>query len=110
MGVSGIFKSTVSKLCRDIAERVNEFLDRPLTGDRPYLRLDATYPETRQRGRIVAGAAILAVAAKRDGQIDRRSRAWAIRGRDLLGGLPAWPQGPIAGRHQAGHFRRTSRP
>ena len=61
-------KSTVSKLCRDIAERVNAFLDRPLTGNRPYIRLDATYPETRQGGRIVSGAAIFAVAAKRDRQ------------------------------------------
>ena len=32
MGLSGIGKSTVSKLCRDIDERVNAFLDRPLTG------------------------------------------------------------------------------
>lgn len=37
MGLSGISKSTVSKLCRDIDERVNAFLDRPLEGDWPYL-------------------------------------------------------------------------
>ena len=30
MGLSGISKSTVSKLCNDIDERVQEFLDRPL--------------------------------------------------------------------------------
>ena len=42
MGLSGIGRSTVSKLCRDIDERVNAFLDRPLTGDWPYLWLDAT--------------------------------------------------------------------
>jgi len=68
MGVGGISKSTVSKPCGYIAERGSAFLDRPLTGDRPYLRLDATYLETRQGGGIVSGAAILAVAAKRDGQ------------------------------------------
>ena len=33
MGLSGISKSTVSKLCKDIDERVNAFLDRPLSGD-----------------------------------------------------------------------------
>ena len=33
MGLSGISKSTVSKLCKDIDERVGEFLNRPLTGD-----------------------------------------------------------------------------
>ena len=59
MGVSGSSKSTVSKLCRDIAERVNEFLDRPLTGDGLYVRLDATYPETRQGVRIVSVASVV---------------------------------------------------
>ncbi len=42
MGLSGISKSTVSKLCKDIDERVGEFLNRPLTGDWPYVWLDAT--------------------------------------------------------------------
>ena len=48
MGLSGIGKSTVSKLCRDIDERVNAFLNRPLTGDWPYLWLDATYLKQRE--------------------------------------------------------------
>ena len=42
MGLAGISKSTVSKLCKDIDERVGVFLDRPLAGDWPYLWLDAT--------------------------------------------------------------------
>jgi putative transposase len=33
MGLSGISKSTVSKLCKDIDERVSAFLDRPLSGE-----------------------------------------------------------------------------
>ena len=37
MGLSGISKSTVSKLCKDIDERVGEFLNRPLTGEWPYI-------------------------------------------------------------------------
>ena len=37
MGLSGISKSQVSKLCKDIDERVNAFLDRPLAGEWPYL-------------------------------------------------------------------------
>ena len=41
--LGGIRKSTVSKLCKDIDDRVNAFLDRPLVGDWPYLWLDATY-------------------------------------------------------------------
>jgi transposase-like protein len=38
LGLSGLSKSTVSKLCKDIDERVNEFLNRPLTGDWPVRR------------------------------------------------------------------------
>ncbi len=68
MGLSGISKSTVSKLCKDIDERVNEFLNRPLTGEWPYVWLDATYLKQRQGGRIVSVAAIIAVAANTDGR------------------------------------------
>jgi transposase-like protein len=31
-----------TKLCKDIDERVSAFLDRPLSGEWPYLWLDAT--------------------------------------------------------------------
>ena len=68
MGLTGIGKSTVSKLCRDIDERVGAFLDRPLTGDWPYLWLDATYLKQREGGRIVSVAAIVAVAVNTDGK------------------------------------------
>jgi putative transposase len=50
MGLSGISKSTVSKLCKDIDERVGAFLDRPLSGEWPYLWLDATYLRQREAG------------------------------------------------------------
>ena len=66
MGLSGISKSTVSKMCKEIDERVNDFLDRPLTGEWPYLWLDATYLKVRQGGRIVS--AIIAVAVNTDGR------------------------------------------
>jgi putative transposase len=68
MGLSGISKSTVSKLCKDIDDRVNAFLDRPLAGDWPYLWLDATYLKQREGGRIVDVAAIIAVAVNTDGK------------------------------------------
>jgi putative transposase len=68
MGLSGISKSTVSKLCKDIDERVNEFLNRPLTGEWPYVWLDATYLKQRQGGRIISVAAIIAVAANTEGR------------------------------------------
>ena len=68
MGLNGISKSTVSKLCKDIDERVNAFLDRPLSSDWPYLWLDATYLRQREGGRIVSVAAIIAVAANGEGK------------------------------------------
>lgn len=68
MGLSGISKSTVSKLCKDIDERVGEFLNRPLTGEWPYVWLDATYLKVRKGGRIVSVAAIIAVAVNTDGR------------------------------------------
>jgi transposase-like protein len=68
MGLTGIGKSTVSKLCKDIDERVNAFLDRPLSGEWPYLWLDATYLKQREGGRIVSVAAIIAVAVSTEGR------------------------------------------
>jgi transposase-like protein len=68
MGLSGISKSQLSKLCKDIDERVNAFLDRPLDGEWPYLWLDATYLKVRDGGRIVSVAAIIAVAVSTEGR------------------------------------------
>ena len=67
MGMSGISKSQVSRLCSEIDERVNAFLTRPLEGDWPYLWIDATYVKVRQAGRIVSVAVIIAVAVNTDG-------------------------------------------
>jgi putative transposase len=68
LGMSGISKSQVSKLCREIDERVRSFLDRPLAGEWPYLWLDATYLKLREGGRIIAAAVIVAVAVNTDGR------------------------------------------
>ena len=56
MGMTGISKSQVSRLCSEIGERVNAFLDRPIEGDWPYIWIDATYVKARQGGRIVSVA------------------------------------------------------
>ena len=68
MGMTGISKSSVSKLCKDIDERVHAFLKRPLSGAWPYLWLDATYLKMREGGRTVSVAAIIAVAVDTDGK------------------------------------------
>jgi transposase-like protein len=75
MGMSGISKSQVSRLCGEIDERVNTFLNRPLEGEWPYLWLDATYVKVRQAGRIVSVAVIIAV-----GDAGRRFRQAELGG------------------------------
>ena len=74
MGMTGVAKSQVSRLCGEIDERVNAFLGRPLEGEWPYLWLDVSrrtpcvrvslrkYIKVRRGGRIVSVAAIVAVA------------------------------------------------
>jgi putative transposase len=68
MGMSGISKSQVSRLCEEIDERVHTFLDRPIEGDWPYIWIDATYLKVRQNGRIVSVAVIIAVGVNSDGR------------------------------------------
>jgi putative transposase len=68
MGMSGISKSQVSRLCEEIDGKVAAFLNRPLEGEWPYLWLDATYVKVREQGRIVSVAVIVAVAVNGDGR------------------------------------------
>src|SRR5512143_1226658 len=68
LGMTGISKSQVSELCGALDERVNDFLDRPLTEEYRYGWLDATYLKTRQGGRVVSVAAIIATGVNADGR------------------------------------------
>ena len=68
MGMTGISRSQVSRLCEEIDDRVKAFLDRPIEGDWPYLWLDATYVKVRQNSRVVSVAVIVAVGVNSDGR------------------------------------------
>ena len=68
MGMEGVSKSQVSRLCGEIDERVNAFLARPIEGEWPYLWLDATYVKVRRDHRIVSVAVIVAVGVNTDGR------------------------------------------
>ena len=68
MGGTGVSKSQVSRLCAEIDERVQAFLNRPIEGTWPYLWIDATYLKSRKGGRIVSVATIVAVAVNTDGR------------------------------------------
>jgi putative transposase len=68
MGMSGISKSQVSRLCEEIDGKVKAFLGRPIEGDWPCLWLGATYVKVRQNGRVVPVAVIVAVGVSSDGR------------------------------------------
>ena len=68
MGMDGISKSQVSRLCGEIDERVQTFLRRPIEGEWPYLWLDATYVKARRDHHIVSVAVIVAMAVNTDGR------------------------------------------
>jgi hypothetical protein len=114
MGMEGISKSQVSRLCGDIDERVQTFLNRPIEGDWPYIWLDATYVKARRDHHIMSVAVIVAVGVNSDGSTatgqqrraarsaghDRRPQ----RGRALLGRLPTLAR---PARRQAGGVRHA---
>jgi transposase-like protein len=63
LGIDGISKSQVSRLCQDLDAVVERFRSRPLTGAYPYVWLDATYLKVREDGRVVSMAVVIAVGA-----------------------------------------------
>jgi putative transposase len=68
LGMDGISKSQVSRLCGEIDDRVQTFLGRPIEGDWPYIWLDATYVKVRRDHHIVSVAVIIAVGVNGDGR------------------------------------------
>jgi putative transposase len=68
LGIAGISKSQVSRLCLALDEEVERFRGRPLVGPYPYVWLDATYLKVRQDGRVVSMAVVIAIGVNGDGQ------------------------------------------
>ena len=64
LGMSGIGKSQVSRLCEELDEEVERFRNRPLEGAYPYVWIDATYVKARQDGRVVSVAVVIAVGVR----------------------------------------------
>jgi putative transposase len=61
LGMTGISKSRVSELCKELDEEVECFRNRPLEGCYPYVWVDATYVKARQDGRVASTAVVIAV-------------------------------------------------
>jgi transposase-like protein len=68
LGIEGISKSQVSRLCQELDAVVERFRSRPLAGTYPYVWLDATYLKVRQDGRVVSMAVVIAVGVHATGQ------------------------------------------
>ena len=60
-------KSSVSDVCKDLDEKVEEFRNRPLSGSYPFLTVDATYFKVRVNHRIVSRAFMIAYGTNQNG-------------------------------------------
>jgi putative transposase len=60
LGLAGISKDAVSRLCRGLDEHVQAFRERPLEGRYPYLWLDARVEKVKEGGRVVRKALVIA--------------------------------------------------
>jgi transposase-like protein len=68
LGIKGISKDQVSRICRELDAQVDAFRTRPLDSAYPYLFLDATFEKVRENGRVIAMAVLIAVAVKDSGE------------------------------------------
>jgi transposase-like protein len=69
LGVDGITKSEVSRLCAELDRGVRAFRERRLDEHRyPYLWLDARFEKVREGGRIVQMALLVAIAVNERGE------------------------------------------
>ena len=67
LGLDGMSKSEVSRICRELDPLVEAFRTRPITGEHPYVWLDATYHKVRIDGRVVSQATVVAIGVTREG-------------------------------------------
>jgi putative transposase len=67
LGLDGVSKSQVSRLCQELDAEVERFRTRPLAGPYPYLWVDATFVKGRLAGRVVSMAVVVAVGVRADG-------------------------------------------
>jgi putative transposase len=69
LGIDGISKSEVSRICARLDAQVEAFRGRPLLGRYPYVFLDATYEKVRDdAGRVVSMALVVAYGVAETGE------------------------------------------
>ena len=95
LGIEGISRSEVSRICKVLDEEVKTFLSRPIEGEHPYVWLDATFHKVRQDGRVTSVATVVAIGVNDQGQRTILGAATGqSRRRSYRGGL----RGQAAGR------------
>lgn len=68
LGMQGISKSQVSRLCQELEAEVERFRTRRLAGPYPYVWLDATFVKVREHGRVVSQAVVIAIGVRVTGE------------------------------------------
>ena len=68
LGITGISKSEVSRICAALDAEVETFRKRPLIEAYPYVWFDATYLKVREAGRVVSMAALVATGVAMSGE------------------------------------------
>jgi transposase-like protein len=69
LGLDGMDKSKVSRICKELDQAVQEFRERPLAASYPYVWLDALYVKVRQNGRVVSLALVIALGVDESGEL-----------------------------------------
>ncbi len=68
LGMQGISKSQVSRMCAELDKEVESFRTRKLTGPYPYVWLDGTFAKVRDNGRVVSQAIVIAIGVTASGE------------------------------------------
>ena len=68
LGLTGIDKSEVSRINKELDQVVEGFRNRPMSGSYPYVWLDAVYLKVRQNHRVVNLAMVIAIGVDDAGE------------------------------------------
>ncbi len=68
LGIDGISKSEVSRICKVLDDQVEAFRNRPIELEAPYLWLDATFHKVRMNERVTSVATVVAVGVTSTGE------------------------------------------
>jgi hypothetical protein len=79
----------VSRICKVLDADVEAFRNRAITGEHPYLWLDATFHKVRELGRVVSVATVVAVAVTVTGE-RQVLHPCSVACRTVIGAPSAW--------------------